>query len=123
MALPRAENEILLLHNPSCSKSRATLALLEERGVDFQTRHYLDDPLTREELVDLARRLGKPPLAFTRTKQAEFADSGLEGSSSSDQIVAAMAGQPILMERPILVRGERAAIGRPPEDVLSILED
>ena len=123
MALPATKDEILLLHNPNCSKSRATLALLEERGVVFQTRLYLDDPLGRKELADLGERLGRPALEFTRSKQAEFADAGLDASSSGDEIFAAMASAPILMERPILVRGSRAAIGRPPEDVLQLLDD
>ena len=123
MALPATQDEILLLHNPNCSKSRATLALLEERDVAFQTRLYLDDPLGREELADLGERLGKSPLEFTRSKQSEYAEAGLDASSSGDEILVAMAAAPILMERPILVRGNRAAIGRPPENVLQLLGD
>lgn len=123
MTLLESEDELLFLHNPNCSKSRATLSLLEERGVEFRTRLYLKDPLGREELVDLGRRLGKRPWEFTRRKQAEFADAGLDVSSSEDAILDAMAATPILLERPILIRGRRAAIGRPPEDVLSLLED
>ena len=123
MALPTSQDEILLLHNPECSKSRATLGLLEERGVTLQIRLYLEDPLAERELADLGQRLGKPVLEFTRTGQAEFADAGLGASSSADEILAAMAATPILMERPILVRGGRAVIGRPPEDVLQLLDD
>ena len=123
MALPTTQDEILLLHNPNCSKSRATLALLEERDVAFQTRLYLDDPLGREELADLGELLGKSPLEFTRSKQSEYAEAGLDASSSGDEILVAMAAAPILMERPILVRGSRAAIGRPPENVLQLLGD
>ena len=123
MALPTTQDEILLLHNPNCSKSRATLALLEERDVAFQTRLYLDDPLGREELADLGELLGKSPLEFTRSKQSEYAEAGLDASSSGDEILVAMAAAPILMERPILVRGNRAAIGRPPENVLQLLGD
>ena len=123
MALPTSNDEILLLHNPNCSKSRATLGLLEERGVAFQTRFYLENPLGQEELVDLGQRLGKPALEFTRSKQAEFANAALDASSSEAEIFAAMAAEPILMERPILIRGDRAAIGRPPEDVLLLLDD
>ena len=123
MALPTSNDEILLLHNPNCSKSRATLGLLEERGVAFQTRFYLENPLGQEELVDLGHRLGKPALEFTRSKQAEFANASLDASSSEAELFAAMAAEPILMERPILIRGKRAAIGRPPEDVLLLLDD
>jgi arsenate reductase len=123
VALPTSNDEILLLHNPNCSKSRATLGLLEERGVAFQTRLYLENPLGQEELADLGQRLGKPAVEFTRSKQAEFATASLDASSSEAEIFAAMAAEPILMERPILIRGKRAAIGRPPEDVLLLLDD
>jgi arsenate reductase len=123
VALPTSNDEILLLHNPNCSKSRATLGLLEERGVVFQTRLYLDNPLGKEELAELGQRLGKSALGFTRNKQAEFADAALDSSSSEDEVFAAMAAAPILMERPILIRGSRATIGRPPEDVLLLLDD
>lgn len=123
MVLPTSNDEILLLHNPKCSKSRATLGLLEERGVAFQTRLYLENPLGHEELADLGQRLGKRALEFTRSKQAEFANAALDASSSEAEIFAAMEAEPILMERPILIRGDRAAIGRPPEDVLLLLDD
>lgn len=123
MALPTSNDEILLLHNPNCSKSRATLGLLEERRVAFQTRLYLENPLGQEELADLGQRLGKPAVEFTRSKQVEFANASLHASSSEAEIFAAMAAEPILMERPILIRGKRAAIGRPPEDVLLLLDD
>ena len=122
MALPSSDDEILLLHNPKCSKSRATLALLEERGVDFETRLYLEAPLDEAELRALGERLGRAPIDFTRTKQAEFAEAGLSKDADDDAILAAMAKTPILMERPVVVRGSRAAIGRPPEDVLALLD-
>ena len=123
VALPTSQDEFLLLHNPNCSKSRATLGLLEERGITLQIRLYLEDPLGQDELADLGRRLGKPAFGFTRNKQGEFADADLDASSLDDEILAAMAAMPILMERPILVRGSRAVIGRPPEDVLQLLDD
>jgi arsenate reductase len=123
MPLPISENEMLLLHNPKCSKSRATLALLEGEGADFETRLYLEDPLDQDELRDLGRRLGKSVVEFTRTKQAEFAEAGLSKDSSESEILDAMVATPILMERPVVIRGDRAAIGRPPEDVLALLGD
>jgi arsenate reductase len=123
LKLPTSQDEILFLHNPKCSKSRATLALIEERGVAFEKRLYLEDPLGQEELAELGRRLGKSPVEFTRVGQAEFAAVGLDASSPADAILGAMASAPILMERPILVRGERAKVGRPPEDVLELLDD
>ncbi len=123
MALPSSRDEILLLHNPKCSKSRQTLSLLEGRGVAVTTRLYLEQPLTAEELGDLGRRLDKRAIEFTRTKQAEFAEAGLTKESAEEEIFAAMVGAPILMERPVLIRGNRARIGRPPEEVLDLLGD
>lgn len=121
MALPESDEELLLLHNPRCSKSRATLALLEERGVSFEVREYLADPLTRAELVSLGERLGRPASGFVRAKESAFAEAGCGPDSSDDEILEAMVASPMLMERPVLVRGARAAIGRPPEDVLELL--
>jgi arsenate reductase len=123
VGLPNSADEILLLHNPKCSKSRATLALLEESGVTFSTRLYLEAPLAADELRDLGARLGKPVIEFTRTKQAEFTEAGLTMQSGEEEILSAMVTTPILMERPVVVRGDRAVIGRPPEDVRPLLED
>lgn len=122
MGLPGSDDEILMLHNPKCSKSRATLALLEERGVDFSTRLYLEDPLDTDELRELGKRLGRPVIDFTRTGQAEFAEAGLSKDSDENELVVSMAAAPILMERPVVVRGNRAAMGRPIEEVVALLE-
>ena len=122
MGLPNSSEEILLLHNPKCSKSRATLALLEESGVPFATRLYLEEPLSLSELADLGGRLGKKAVEFARTKQEEFKSAGLSPESPESAIFDAMVATPIVMERPIVIRGERAAIGRPPEDVLTLLD-
>ena len=117
-----AKEGFVLLHNPRCSKSRQTKALLEDRGVDFEERLYLESPLDRAELEDLAARLGKPISEFVRRKEAAFADAGLDAGSDEGALLDAVAAHPILMERPILVRGERARVGRPPEDVLALLD-
>lgn len=122
MALPEGDARVLLLHNPRCSKSRAARALLEERGVPFDERRYLEEPLTREELEDLARRLGRPPGEWLRRREAACREAGLSEASGPGEILAAMAAHPILMERPIAVRGARAAVGRPPERVLELLD-
>jgi arsenate reductase len=122
VALPRSKDEILLLHNPRCSKSRATLALLQERGVPFETRLYLEDPLDAQELGELGERLGCPILEWTRKKEGAFGEAGLSKDSSDAEVCQAMQSAPILMERPIVIRGDRAAIGRPPEDVLALFD-
>jgi arsenate reductase len=121
MSLPTTPDELLLLHNPRCSKSRQVKALLEERGVEFAERRYLDDALDEAELADLAGRLGQPLAQWVRSKEAAFAESGLSEQSDEAQLVAAVAANPILMERPILIRGQEARVGRPPENVLSLL--
>lgn len=121
MSLPESSGDLLLLHNPKCSKSRATLALLEERGVDFDVRLYLEDPLSVEELRTVGERLGLSAAGWTRTGEAAFAETGLTKDSDDDALLGAMADHPILMERPVLVAADRAAIGRPPEDVLALL--
>jgi arsenate reductase len=112
----------ILLHNPRCSKSRRALALLEERGVVFQERRYLDEPLSRAELEELGRRLGRSPGEWVRRNEAAFADAGLDATSPDEAILDAIAAHPILLERPILVHGDRAVVGRPPEDVLALLD-
>jgi len=111
-----------LLHNPRCSKSRAAKALLEERGVRFHERRYLDEPLSRGELEALHARLGRSPREWIRSKEADYAAAGLNAASSDAQLLDAIAAHPALLERPILVDSARAALGRPPESILAILQ-
>jgi len=122
VSLPEGDDVILLLHNPRCSKSRAAAALLEERGVAFEERRYLDEPLSRAELQDLAQRLGRAPREWVRTGEDAWREAGLGPDAGDHEILDAMAAHPILMERPIAVRGRRAALGRPPERVLDLLD-
>lgn len=122
MGLPNSAGEIVLLHNPLCSKSRATLALLQDRGADFVIREYLEDPLSAEELADLRGRLGRPVSDWLRPKEDPFVASGVARDASDDALIAVIAKHPICMERPIVVRGEQARVGRPPEDVLALLD-
>jgi arsenate reductase len=119
--MPDPRDALILLHNPRCSKSRAARALLEERGVAFVERRYLEDPLTRGELEDLARRLARPPSEWVRRGEAAYAQAGLGASSDASALLDAMAAHPILTERPIAIRGERAVVGRPPEAILDLL--
>jgi arsenate reductase len=111
-----------LLHNPRCSKSRAARTLLEERGLAFRERAYLEDPLSRAELEDLARRLGRPPSQWIRRGESAYRESGLGPGSSDAELLDAMLAAPILIERPILVRGGRAVVGRPTERLLELLD-
>ncbi len=109
-----------LLHNPRCSKSRQAKALLEEAGVDFTVREYLKDPLGAAELADLHARLGRPVAEWTRFGEDEAKDAGVTKASSDAELLAAMAAHPKLMERPILIAGDGAVVGRPPENVVAL---
>lgn len=121
MALPAGDERLLLIHNPRCSKSRAAKALLEERGESFELRLYLESPLSRAELAELRRRLDRPAREWVRRGEPAFAASGLGPDSDDPAVLDAIAKHPELLERPILVRGDRAVVGRPPEQVLGLL--
>lgn len=113
---------ITLYHNPRCSKSRKTLALLEESGVTPDIIDYQKTPLSAAELKVIVKKLGVTPYDIVRKGEARYAELGLkERQVSADELIALMAANPILIERPIVVAGDKAAIGRPPETVLSLL--
>jgi len=112
---------IVIWHNPRCSKSRQTLALLQENGVTPEARLYLKDLPTLEELSAIQSALGLPARDMTRLREAAFAEQGLTKTSTDGEILQAMTRAPILIERPIVIHGDRAAIGRPPEAVLALL--
>ena len=121
MPLTTSQTELVLLHNPRCSKSRAAHALLDEKGAAFTVRAYLDEPLSRSELDELGACLGKPATEWVRNKEDAYAAAGLGADADEAAIKDAMTAAPILIERPILVRGKRAIVGRPPEDILELL--
>ncbi len=112
-----------ILHNPRCSKSRETLKLLADRGVEVPVVEYLQHPPGKAELRDLCRLLGVKPLEIVRTKEALFAELGLskDNGYSDDQWLDVLAAHPKLLERPIVVYRGKAAVGRPPEAVLPLL--
>lgn len=113
---------LTLYHNPRCSKSRSTLQLLEERGLNPNIVRYLETPLSAAELHELLRKLGIRARQLLRTGEDEYKALGLNDPELTDeQLIAAMVSQPKLIERPILVAGDKAVVGRPPESVLEIL--
>jgi arsenate reductase len=116
--------QVTIYHNPKCAKSRATLRLLEERGIEPVIVEYLKTPPSKAELAALVKLLGLEPRALLRTKEPEYQQAGLANPKLSDSaILQAMSKYPKLIERPIVVAGKnKAALGRPPENVLGILK-
>jgi len=114
---------ITLLHNPRCSKSRQTLSLLEENGITPVIVEYLKAPLTEAELKQVFKKLNVNTVReMMRTKEQEFKDAGLMDDNVSDQtLFEAMVKIPKLIERPIVIKDDKARLGRPPESVLEIL--
>ena len=113
---------VTIYHNPRCSKSRQTLALLEENGVQPDVVEYLKTPPSREVLSDILEKLGMQPRDLMRKKEAEYLENKLDAESlTRDQLIDAMVKLPKLIERPIVVKGGQVRIGRPPETVLEIL--
>ena len=113
--------EVTLYHNPRCSKSRAALGLLEERGAAVHAVHYLDTPPDAETLRGLLGLLGMRPRDLMRRKEAK--EAGLDDPGLDDAaLIAGMVQNPIVIERPIAVANGRARLGRPPEAVLEVLD-
>ena len=111
---------VTIYHNPRCNTSRKTIALLERKGVKPEIVEYLKTPPTAAELKQLLAKLGLRPRELLRKKEAK--EAGLDKPDLSDaQLIAGMVKHPIAIERPIVVKGNRAALGRPPEAVLKIL--
>lgn len=112
----------IIYHNPRCTKSRLTLAILEEKGVDFQVIKYLEETPTAEELKALLGELGMDARSLMRTFEAPYKDNNLgDESLSEDDLIQAMIDEPILIERPIVKTNKGTVIGRPPENVLAII--
>ncbi|WP_276668965.1 arsenate reductase (glutaredoxin) [Thalassolituus oleivorans] len=115
-------SEITIYHNPRCSKSRETLALLEEKGITPVIVEYLKDIPSAETLRDVLTKLGLTPRQLLRTKEDDYKVLNLSDTSlSDDALIEAMCAHPKLIERPIVIKGKNARIGRPPQQVLEIL--
>jgi len=113
---------VTIYHNPRCSKSRQTLALLEEQGITPSIVKYLETPPSAAELQEILTLLALAPRQLMRIKEAEYKTLGLDDESlSNNALIAAMIATPKLIERPIVLANGQAAVGRPPENVLAIL--
>ena len=116
-------SKVTIYHNPRCSKSRQTKALLDENSVDYEVVEYLETPPNETELAGILKKLGKKPLEIIRTGEDIFKELGLSKKDERPDAewIKLMVDNPKLIERPIVVKGSRAALGRPPIDVLNIL--
>ena len=121
MAKP-AKAPIVIWHNPRCGKSRDTLALLRAHGVEPVVREYLKQPPTAKEVEALLDLLGGEPRTLLRDGEAEFKATGKKAATlTRKDVVTLVAAHPILLQRPVVVAGDEAAIGRPPEAVLKVI--
>lgn len=114
-------SDVTIWHNPRCTKSRETLALLEARGVTPVVRKYLEDAPDEAEIRTALAALGLRPIEAIRVKEKEFREMGLTRDSDDDTLIRAMAATPKLIERPVVFKDGKARLGRPPEAVLDIL--
>ncbi len=114
--------DVTIFHNPRCSKSRGALEILQARGVDHEVVEYLDTPPTREQLTRFLALLEEPPAELVR-RDKRFRELGLDesGYQSEEEVVDVLLKHPELMQRPIVIRGERAVIARPSDRVESLL--
>ena len=111
---------VTIYHNPRCGKSRTTLAILRDRGIEPEIIEYLKTPPSARELTRLLKLMGLTPRQILRAKEAK--EAGIDAEHLTDaQLIDAMVKHPITIERPIVVNGERAALGRPPDAVVKIL--
>ena len=112
----------MIYHNPRCSKSRATLQLLEDNGINPQVFHYLETPPDHQQLDSILRGLDKEPRELLRKNGPEYPELDIDNPSlGRDHLIEIMITNPCLIERPIVLAGDRIVIGRPPESVLELL--
>jgi arsenate reductase len=115
---------VTMIHNPRCSKSRASLQLLQDNGIEPDLVLYLDNPLTEQQLAEIVAKLGIAPKELIRFGEGTARELGLSPLDQRNDMewLALMANHPILIERPIVIRDDRAIVGRPPEKVLRLLD-
>lgn len=112
---------ITIYHNARCSKSREGVCLLEEKGVQFETVKYLDEKITKSELVSIIKKLNIKPIELVRTNETIWKENYKGKTLSDEEVITAMLDNPILIERPIIINGDKAVIGRPVEKILDII--
>ena len=115
-----ATNEYIIWHNPRCSKSRQTLGILEEKGVDAEVVKYLEETPSVDEIKALLKKLNISARELMRTKEAIYKELGLKDETDEQKLIEAMASHPKLIERPVVIKGDKVVLGRPPEKVLEL---
>ena len=113
---------VTIWHNPRCSKSRNAVTLLEEKGVEADVVKYLDTPPTKEELISVLKMLGISARELMRTKEAIYKELNLKEETDEDKLIEAMVQNPKLIERPVVIKDGKAAIGRPIENIIDLLD-
>lgn len=114
-------NKTIIWHNPRCSKSRNALALLEEKGVEVEVVKYLDTPPSRVELVVVLEMLGLSAKGLMRSKETIYKELGIKDITDEDTLINLMIANPKLIERPIVIKDAKAAIGRPIENIIELI--
>ena len=110
-----------IYHNPRCSKSRQGLSILKNANVDFEIIEYLKTPLSKKEITEIVDKLNIAPIDLIRKNEIDWKENFKGKKMSNEQIIDAMAAYPKLIERPIVIHGNKAVLGRPPEKIVSLL--
>ena len=115
-------SDYIIWHNPRCSKSRQTLALLQDHGIEPEDVRYLETPPSKQQIKDILKKLGTPAIDLVRRGESAFKALALSKDSSEAELIDAMSKEPVLIERPVVIHGDRAVLGRPPENVLDLID-
>lgn len=113
--------KIIVWHNPRCSKSRNGIKYLDEKGMEYEVRRYLDEPPTKEELKELLKKLGMRPRELMRTKEKTYRELGLKEVDDDEKLIEAMVEDPKLIERPVVIKEDKAVVARPESKIDEIL--
>ena len=114
-------SEVIIYHNNRCSKSRSALAILEEQGIPYKVRYYLQDPPSEQELKALLRKAGLKAIDIVRKSEPLYKEQYKDKDLSEAEWLKVLAANPILIERPIVINGDKAVVARPPERVMEII--
>lgn len=115
-------DHITILHNPKCSKSREGIKILDESGAEYEIINYIDTPLSSEEIKEVLSKLNISARELMRTKEDIYRELNLKDIDDENALIIAMAENPKLIERPIVIKGDRAVIGRPSENILKLIK-